>query len=96
MTSGPIVALALARNDAISVWRAILGPTKVHRTRVEAPGTLRGLFGVSDTRNVGHGSDSSDSAQRELGTFFPDSSYAELVAEFEAQSNSDQHQDNKV
>jgi len=89
MTSGPVVALALARSDAIPVWRAILGPTKVHRTRVEAPGTLRGLFGISDTRNVGHGSDSLASAQRELGIFFPDTTYNDLLAEFEGSMGAD-------
>lgn len=83
MTSGPVMALALARHDAISVWRTILGPTKVHQTRIDSPGTLRGLFGISDTRNIGHGSDAVESAQRELQLFFPDEQYSSLLQEFE-------------
>ncbi|EDQ90794.1 uncharacterized protein MONBRDRAFT_15435 [Monosiga brevicollis MX1] len=78
ITSNDLEALVLARPEAISVWRALLGPTKVHRTRITNPGTLRGLFGLSDTRNVGHGSDSPEAARREIGLFFPELDYDQL------------------
>lgn len=42
--------------NAIDVWRKMLGPTKVYRAQFDEPYSLRGLFGISDTRNVAHGS----------------------------------------
>lgn len=74
MGSGPVLALALAAppgHDAIGSWRALLGATKVARTRLEQPYTLRGAYGLSDTRNLGHGSDAPATAARELELFFP-------------------------
>ncbi|CAO1628314.1 unnamed protein product [Parajaminaea phylloscopi] len=72
MTSGPFLALALAGPDAISRWRALLGPTKVYRGKWSEPHPvgLRALYGISDTRNGFHGSDSIDTARRELGLVF--------------------------
>ena len=46
----------LARHDAIDVWRKLMGPTKVYRAQFTAPGSIRGRFGLSDTRNAVHGS----------------------------------------
>ncbi|CAL4203622.1 unnamed protein product, partial [Meganyctiphanes norvegica] len=54
--SGPTQAMILANEDAIQRWRALMGPTKVYKTQYEARGTLRGQFGLSDTRNSTHGS----------------------------------------
>ena len=48
-----------------------MGPTKVMKTRYTDPGTIRGLFGLSDTRNCSHGSDSAETAKREIKFFFP-------------------------
>lgn len=56
LCSGPTHALILAHEDAIRRWRAIMGPTKVYKTKYEAPNTIRGLYGLSDTRNSTHGS----------------------------------------
>ncbi|EGD77453.1 type 6 nucleoside diphosphate kinase NM23-H6 [Salpingoeca rosetta] len=83
-TSAPSVALALARKDGIKVWRSIMGKTKVYQTHIHEQATIRGLFGVSDTRNCVHGSDSPDSARRELAIFFPDEDYNQLVSEANA------------
>ncbi|XP_038600633.1 nucleoside diphosphate kinase 6 isoform X3 [Tachyglossus aculeatus] len=72
MSSGPMRACILARVDAVRQWRALLGPTKVFRARHEAPDSIRGSYGLTDTRNTVHGSDSEVSAHREMAAFFPD------------------------
>ncbi|XP_076061578.1 nucleoside diphosphate kinase 6-like isoform X2 [Oratosquilla oratoria] len=72
MSSGPTQALILCHEDAISRWRQIMGPTKVYRTQYEAPDTLRGMYGLTDTRNCTHGSDAPETAAREIGFFFPE------------------------
>jgi len=80
MSSGECYAHVLAKDNAIADWRAILGPTKVFRTRFEQPLSVRGMFGLSDTRNVAHGSDSDESAAREIAFFFPEFSVADFFA----------------
>lgn len=72
MTSGPSEILILAKYNAISEWRKLMGPTKVFRAQFDAPDSIRSQFGLSDTRNATHGSDSEDSARREIAIFFPD------------------------
>ncbi|XP_037541359.1 nucleoside diphosphate kinase 6 isoform X2 [Nematolebias whitei] len=72
MSSGPMRAYILAREDAIRHWREQMGPTKVFRARYTDPASLRAQFGLTDTRNTTHGSDSSESARREISFFFPD------------------------
>jgi nucleoside-diphosphate kinase len=69
ITSAPLVAIALEGNDAISTVRAMMGET--HPTR-SAPGTIRGDLALELAENVVHGSDSAESAERELGIFFGD------------------------
>ena len=69
ITSGPTVALAVEGDDAISVVRGMMGVTN---PKEAAPGTIRGDFGLLTTENLVHGSDSPESAARELGLFFPD------------------------
>ncbi len=72
IASGPLRALVLSHtSDAITTWRGLLGPTKSFRAHYEAPASLRGQYGASDTRNVAHGSDSPDSVRREVAFFFP-------------------------
>ncbi|HEX4054853.1 MAG TPA: nucleoside-diphosphate kinase [Tepidisphaeraceae bacterium] len=67
MTSSPVVVLALAGKDAIAISRKMMGATFGSKAE---PGTIRGDFGVSNSFNLIHGSDSAESAQRELGLFF--------------------------
>ncbi len=69
MTSAPVVALALEGVDAIEVVRNMMGATN---SRKAAPGTIRGDLGMSFSSNLVHGSDSPESAQRELALFFGD------------------------
>ncbi len=69
MTSSPVVVLALKGNDAIAICRKMMGATFGSNAE---PGTIRGDFGVSNSFNLIHGSDSPEAAQRELGLFFAD------------------------
>ena len=70
MVSGPIYALKLEKADAIKSWRALMGPTKFEVAQKEAPNSLRATFASDTTKNAVHGSDSADSAARELDFFF--------------------------
>jgi nucleoside-diphosphate kinase len=67
MTSGPIVVMALAKENAVADWRNLMGSTNPAQA---AEGTIRKLFGTSVGNNAVHGSDSEESAERELGLFF--------------------------
>ena len=67
MTSGPVVAMAIRGNGAIEIVRKMLGAT--FGNNAEA-GTIRGDFGVSNRFNLVHGSDSPESAEREISLFF--------------------------
>ena len=67
MTSSPVVVLVLAGKDAINISRKMMGATFGSKAE---PGTIRGDLGVSNSFNLIHGSDSPESAQRELGLFF--------------------------
>ncbi|XP_017754458.1 PREDICTED: nucleoside diphosphate kinase 6-like [Eufriesea mexicana] len=72
MCSGPSDIHILADHNAIIKWRKLMGPTKVYQAQYTAPNTIRGMFGLSDTRNATHGSDSIQSAMREIKIFFND------------------------
>ena len=68
ITSGPLLAAVAEGPRAIETWRAMMGPTDP----VKAPsGTVRGDFGLVVTENLVHGSDSAESAAREIALFFP-------------------------
>jgi nucleoside-diphosphate kinase len=69
VTSGPVVALVLEGDEAIEVVRGLNGATD---GRKAAPGTIRGDFSLSNRENLVHGSDSEESAEREIGIWFPD------------------------
>lgn len=68
VTSGPLVAVVLEGDEAIEVVRAINGATD---GRKAAPGTIRGDFSLSNRENLVHGSDSPESAVREIAIWFP-------------------------
>lgn len=69
VTSGPLVALVLEGDDAVSVVRALNGATD---GRKAAPGSIRGDYSCSNRENLVHGSDSVESADREIALWFPD------------------------
>ncbi|MFT3685427.1 MAG: nucleoside-diphosphate kinase [Phycisphaerales bacterium] len=67
MTSSPVVVLAIRGNGAITIARNMMGATFGSKAN---PGTIRGDFGVSNSFNLIHGSDSPEAAERELKLFF--------------------------
>ena len=68
VTSGPLVAMVLEGDEAIEVVRALNGATD---GRKAAPGTIRGDLSLSNRENLVHGSDSPESAEREIKIWFP-------------------------
>jgi len=68
MTSGPALALALERDNAVSHLRDVIGATDPAQAK---PGTIRRLYAQSKERNAIHASDSPDNAAREVSFFFP-------------------------
>jgi len=68
VTSGPLVALVLEGDEAIEVVRTLNGATD---GRKAAPGTIRGDLSLSNRENLVHGSDSPESAAREIALWFP-------------------------
>lgn len=64
VSSGPIIVMELMGDEAVSVWRKVLGPTDSSVARKDAPSSLRAQFGTDGTKNAGHGSDSLASAAR--------------------------------
>lgn len=69
VTSGPLVSLVLEGDQAVDVVRAINGATD---GRKAVPGSIRGDFSLSNRENLVHGSDSPESAAREIALWFPD------------------------
>ena len=67
ITSSPVVAMVLEGKEAVQTVRNMLGATN---PLTAAPGTIRADYGLDIGRNVVHGSDSADSAQREIDLFF--------------------------
>ena len=69
ITSGPTLAFALEGEGAIATCRVTIGATNPAES---APGSLRGRFALAMPNNLVHGSDSPESAEREIGIWFPD------------------------
>ncbi|MGI8578101.1 MAG: nucleoside-diphosphate kinase [Nocardioidaceae bacterium] len=69
ITSGPLVAAVLEGDEAVEVVRAINGATDGRKAE---PGTIRGDLSLSNRENLVHGSDSEESAKREIALWFPD------------------------
>jgi len=67
ITSSPVVAMVLEGDNAVSICRTLMGATKAEEA---APGTIRGDFAQYTGKNLVHGSDGLDSAEREIGIFF--------------------------
>lgn len=69
MSRGPVVAMVVeGPSDAWEVVRSMMGATNPVKA---APGTIRGDLGLEMTENLVHGSDSAESAAREIAIFFP-------------------------
>jgi nucleoside-diphosphate kinase len=70
ITSGPVVAAVVEGPRAIAAFRQVAGATDP--VEKAAPGTIRGDFGLETQFNLVHGSDSADSAKREIALWFPE------------------------
>ena len=69
MTSGPVLPMALEREDAVAHFRTVIGATDPAEA---APGTIRKLYAESKGKNAVHGSDSVENAKIEVAYFFPE------------------------
>lgn len=69
ITSGPLVAMVLEGHDAVVAARQLIGATNPLEA---APGSIRGAYALEVQTNLVHGSDSPESARREIGLFFPE------------------------
>jgi nucleoside-diphosphate kinase len=69
ITSGPLVAMVLEGESAVTAARQVIGATNPLEA---APGSIRGDFAIPVGQNMVHGSDSPESAAREAGLFFPE------------------------
>lgn len=68
IVSGPVVKMLVSGEGAVAICRKLMGATNPADA---APGTIRGDFGLTMDANVMHGSDSVESANREIAIFFP-------------------------
>ena len=69
ITSGPVIIMALKKENAIKAWRDLMGATNPAQAE---EGTVRAKFGKSIGENATHGSDAQETAAAELSIFFPD------------------------
>jgi nucleoside-diphosphate kinase len=67
--SGPLVAMVLEGTEAVTAARQVIGATNPLEA---SPGSIRGDFAIEVGKNMVHGSDSPESAEREAALFFPD------------------------
>ncbi len=72
ITSGAVVAMVLEGKDSVQVARNLMGSTNPVKAE---PGTIRGDYGLEVSRNIVHGSDSIESASREISLFFNESEF---------------------
>jgi len=68
VTSGPVIVMALEKDNAVKAWRDLMGATDPQKADA---GTVRKLYGASIGNNAAHGSDAPETAKFELGIFFP-------------------------
>lgn len=68
VSSGPVIIMALERENAIQMWRDLMGATDPYKANI---GTLRKMFGANVGSNATHGSDAPETARQELALFFP-------------------------
>lgn len=82
ITSGPVFAMVWQGEGVVDTARNMMGKTRPHEA---APGTIRGDFGVTVAKNIIHGSDSLESAEREIAIFFKEEElvdYSKLMNEW--------------
>merc|ERR1712154_17838 len=70
MISGPVLAMKLKKPNAIKEWRQLIGNTDPKKARQTHPNSIRALYGTNIQNNAVHGSESKESALREINFFF--------------------------
>ena len=78
ITSGPVFAMILSGENAVSVARTLIGETNPASSQ---PGTIRGDYGLTVGKNIIHGSDAVESAEREISIWFKDSETVEYTVD---------------
>ncbi|BFG24145.1 hypothetical protein CerSpe_104200 [Prunus speciosa] len=81
MTSGPVLIMVLEKENAVADWRALIGPTDASKAKITHPNSIRAICGLDLQKNCVHGSDSPQSAQREISFFFKEKSSGSAVTE---------------
>ncbi|KAG2722586.1 hypothetical protein I3760_02G133900 [Carya illinoinensis] len=81
ITSGPVLVMVLEKENAVADWRDLIGPTDAHKAKVTHPHSIRAMCGLDSEKNCIHGSDSTQSAQREISFFFKEVSAGAAVTE---------------
>jgi nucleoside-diphosphate kinase len=76
-SSGPLIALCLARENAIEMWKKLMGPEDYKTAKESSPTCLIALYG-SDGENPLYGTDNVSHTQRELRFFFPNSEFRDF------------------
>ncbi|XP_048234398.1 probable nucleoside diphosphate kinase 5 isoform X2 [Ricinus communis] len=74
-----VLAMVLKKENAVSDWRTLIGPTDARKAKITHPDSVRAMCGLDSERNCVHGSDSLESAQREVSFFFRELSSGEAV-----------------
>ncbi|KAL6899249.1 hypothetical protein ACP4OV_005907 [Aristida adscensionis] len=64
--------MVLEKPDAITLWRTLIGPTDARKAKTSHPNSIRAMCGLDSEKNCVHGSDSPESAAREISFFFRD------------------------
>lgn len=80
ITSGPVVAMVVEGKEVVKAAREMMGATDPLKA---APGTIRGTMGIDIGRNVIHGSDSKESATREIALFFDEKELCDYKREID-------------
>uniref|UniRef100_A0A1A7X2C1 Nucleoside diphosphate kinase B n=1 Tax=Iconisemion striatum TaxID=60296 RepID=A0A1A7X2C1_9TELE len=91
MSSGPIVALMLTRDNAVAHWKSIIGPANATEAKETHPECLRAKYGTSELKNALHGSDSSNEAVREIKFMFPNTIAERVPSRHETEEYMNQH-----
>ncbi|OMO70661.1 Nucleoside diphosphate kinase [Corchorus capsularis] len=79
MTSGPVLVMILEKENAVAHWRDLIGPTDAGKAKLTHPQSIRAMCGVDLEKNCLHGSDSHQSAEREIAFFFKETPSDEAV-----------------
>ncbi|KAK8675783.1 hypothetical protein V6N13_033846 [Hibiscus sabdariffa] len=79
MTSGPVLVMVLEKEDAVARWRDLIGPTDAGKAKITHPHSIRAMCGVDLEKNCVHGSDSHQSAEREIAFFFKEAPSEDAV-----------------